>query len=78
MKAINEAYDAIMRGDVQRNQQQNRYGQGHQPPPYGHQGPYGHNPYGHPPQSGGRGCSCCECCAGLMCADCLCSSMRCC
>lgn len=83
MKAINEAYDAIIRGHDIRGPSgdgpHRHYGRHtQQPPPYGHQGPYGHNPYGQPPQGGGRGCSCCECCAGLMCADCLCSSLRCC
>jgi curved DNA-binding protein CbpA len=81
MKAINEAYDAIMReregrGPAGGQQYNSPYGQNTQPP-YG-QSPYGPNPYGRPPQSGPGGCSCCECCAGLMCADCLCSSLRCC
>jgi curved DNA-binding protein CbpA len=77
MKAINEAYDTIMRDREGRGGRRTE----RQPPPYSHgpynQGPYGPHPYGQPPQ-GGRGCSCCECCAGLMCADCLCSSLRCC
>ena len=76
MKAVNEAYDTIMREREGRGggQQYNTpYGQS--PPPYG-QGPQ--NPYGQPPQGGPGGCSCCECCAGMMCADCLCSSLRCC
>ena len=74
MKAINEAYDAIMRErNGRRNQPHNPYGQ-HRP-----DGPYQHgNPYGQPPAGGPGGCSCCECCAGLMCADCLCGMCRCC
>lgn len=84
MKAINEAYDIIMRekngqGSASSpgyspygQQNQSPYGQGQQG------GSYGQNPYGYPPQQGTRGCSCCECCAGMMCADCLCSSLRCC
>lgn len=78
MKAINEAYDAIVRGQEVHGPspggRHTYYGRHSQPPPYGQ---YGRNPYEQPPQSG-RGCSCCECCAGLMCADCLCSSLRCC
>ena len=79
MKAINEAYDAILREREGRGPadggRYDAYGQS-PPPPYG-QGPY-QNPYRQPPQGGPGGCSCCECCAGLMCADCLCSSLRCC
>jgi curved DNA-binding protein CbpA len=81
MKAINEAYDAIIRGSEARGGDgRHTYygGQERQPPPYGQHGPYGGNPYGQPPRGDERGCSCCECCAGLMCADCLCSSLRCC
>ncbi|MCL2003546.1 MAG: DnaJ domain-containing protein [Oscillospiraceae bacterium] len=80
MKAINEAYDAIMRGYDSRAGAGGGYGQG-QPPPYGSHGPYGPygpNPYGQPPRGGGSGCSCCECCAAALCADCLCSGLRCC
>jgi curved DNA-binding protein CbpA len=74
MKAINEAYDAIMR---ERGGQYSAGGSGQDPYGYGRP-PYGQNPYSQPPQSGGRGCGCCECCAGLMCADCLCGALRCC
>jgi DnaJ-class molecular chaperone len=83
MKAINEAYDTILRerdGRAQPSGGQNTYGQGGAQPqsPYGQGTPYGQNPYGRPPKGGPGGCSCCECCAGLMCADCLCSGLRCC
>jgi curved DNA-binding protein CbpA len=77
MKAINEAYDTILRERDGRGPGGHRHSPyGQQPPPYGH---HRHeNPYGQPPSSGHGGCSCCECCAGLMCADCLCSGLRCC
>jgi DnaJ-class molecular chaperone len=73
MKDINEAYDTILRERDGRGTPHG-YGQHGQ---YGQPPQYGHNPYGQPP-SGHGGCSCCECCAGLMCADCLCGMCRCC
>ncbi|MDR0293318.1 MAG: DnaJ domain-containing protein [Oscillospiraceae bacterium] len=80
MKAINEAYDAILREREGRGPEYRQDPYGQQPPrgggyPYG-QNPYGNqNPYGQPASTG---CSPCDCCAGMMCADCLCSSLRCC
>ena len=76
MKDINEAYDAILRERDGRGTPHGYGSYGQQPPPPQY-GQYGHNPYGQPP-SGHGGCSCCECCAGLMCADCLCGMCRCC
>jgi DnaJ-class molecular chaperone len=75
MKEINEAYDAITReregrgGGYDNNRYQDPYRRQYQQP-------YGRNPYQQQPQS--YGCSACDCCSALLCADCLCSSTRCC
>lgn len=79
MKAINEAYDTIIREQNGRGASDGGYNS----QPYGQnqQSPYGQyrrNPYEQQPYGGGTGCSFCDCCAAMMCADCLCSSMRCC
>ena len=78
MNAIDEAYDAIMREHsghgTPASRRYDRYGE---PPPGGTHHTHIHNDYRQPPPGHG-GCSCCECCAGLMCADCLCGLCRCC
>lgn len=77
MNAIDKAYDAIImeRGghDTPAARRSDRYGE---PPPGGTHHHTRHD-YRQPPPGYG-GCSCCDCCAGLLCADCLCGLCRCC